>query len=375
MPEVRNVLVVGGGIGGLALSIGLRKAGINVEIVEIKKQWTVYHVGIIAQSNLIRAMVALGIADECVAAGFAYQGVRFCDADGNVIGQQPGLKLAGPRYPAFLGLTRPALHDVLSAAAKKAGAKVWLGLTVANLSQSGDKVIAQFSDGSSSEYDLVVGADGIHSQIRAILFGDQLKPKFTGEGVWRYNVPRPPDVDYGSIYASREGPKAGLIPLTQETAYIFQIGAEPGNPRYPQSELAAIMRNRLKPFGGAIGELTGGINDPGMVVYRPLESVLVPAPWYRGRVVLIGDAAHPITPHLGQGAAQAIEDAVVLAEELASDKPVQDSLESFARRRCERCKFIQQASLQIGEWEMRPDPNADMASLMAKVGQTVVQTI
>jgi len=375
MPEVRNVLIVGGGIGGLALAIGLRRAGIGVEMVEIKKQWTVYHVGIIAQSNLIRAMVSLGIADECVAAGFSYQGVRFCDADGNVLGQQPGLKLAGPRYPAFLGLTRPALHDVLSDATKKAGAKVWLGLTVAKLSQSDNKVTAQFSDGSSGEYDLVVGADGIHSQIRAILFGDQLKPKFTGEGVWRYNVPRPRDVDYGSIYSTREGPKAGLIPLTHETAYIFRIGAEPGNPRYPQNQLASIMRDRLKPFGGAIGELAGGITDPDLVVYRPLETVIVPAPWYRGRVALIGDAAHPITPHLGQGAAQAVEDAVVLADELGKDQPLTEALDSFVQRRCERCKFIQEASLQIGEWEMRPDPSADVGSLMAKVGQTVVQPI
>ena len=375
MPNVSKVLIVGGGIGGLALSIGLRRAGIDVEIAEIKQQWTVYHVGIIAQSNLIRAMVALGIADECVAAGFSYQGVRFCDANGNVISDSPGIKLAGPNYPAYLGLTRPALHDVLSAASKKGGAQVHLGVTIAEISQSPKKVAVKFTDGSAREYDLLVGADGVHSQIRTTVFGDHLTPKFTGEGVWRYNVPRPPDVDYGSIYASSEGPKAGLIPLTRETAYLFRIGAEPGNPRFPKNELAAIMRDRLKPFGGAIGESARGISDPDLVVYRPLESVLVPAPWYMGRVALIGDAAHPITPHLGQGAAQAVEDAVVLAEELGKDKSVKESLDSFVRRRYERCKFIQEASLQIGDWEMRPDPTADVGSLMAKVAQTIVQPV
>ena len=375
MTDVKKVLIVGGGIGGLALSIGLRRAGIGVDIVEIKQQWTVYHVGIIAQSNLLRAMVALGIADECVAAGFPYQGVRFCDANGNVLGDQPGMKLAGPQYPAFLGLTRPALHDVLSAASKKAGTQVRLGVTVAELSQSDKRVTVKFTDRDTREYDLVVGADGVHSQIRKMIFGDHLTPKFTGEGVWRYNVPRPPDVDYGSIYATREGPKAGLIPLTRDTAYIFRIGPELGNPRFPENELANIMRERLKPFGAMIGKLAQGITDPDLVVYRPLESVLVPAPWYRERVVLIGDAAHSITPHLGQGAAQAVEDAVVLAEELGKDIPLKDSLDSFARRRCERCAFILQASLQIGEWEMHPDPNADTTSLMAKVGQTVVQPV
>jgi len=190
MPNVSKVLIVGGGIGGLALSIGLRRAGIDVEIAEIKRQWTVYHVGIIAQSNLVRAMVSLGIADDCVAAGFPYQGLRFCDANGNVMNETPGMKLAGPNYPAFLGLTRPALHDVLFAASKKAGAQLHLGVSVAELRQSESDVAVRFTDGSAREYDLVVGGDGVHSQLRTMLFGDHLQPRFTGEGVWRYNVPR-----------------------------------------------------------------------------------------------------------------------------------------------------------------------------------------
>jgi len=375
MASVNKVLIVGGGIGGLALSIGLRKAGIDVEVVEIRQQWAIYHVGIIAQSNLVRAMVALGVADDCVAAGFPYSGVRFCDATGRVLSQTPGVKLAGPGYPAYLGLTRPALHNVLFAASQRAGAAVRLGLAVAELAQSDTKAAVKFTDGSADEYDLVVGADGVHSQIRTTVFGAHLKPRFTGESVWRYNVSRPPDVDYGSIYASIDGPKAGLIPLTRDAAYIFCIGPEPGNPRFPKEQLAKIMRERLTPFGGAIGDLAREITNPGLVVYRPLESVFVPSPWHRGRVVLIGDAAHAITPHLGQGAAQAVEDAVVLADELHKNVPVQDALACFERRRYERCKLILEASLEIGEQEMHPDPVRDLGLLMAKVGETVVQPI
>ncbi|MGH9563239.1 MAG: FAD-dependent monooxygenase, partial [Terracidiphilus sp.] len=110
MATVSKVLVVGGGISGLALSIALRKAGVDVEVVEIRQKWSIYHVGIIAQSNLVRAMVSLGVADDCVAAGFPYSGVRFCTANGMVLSETPGVKLAGPDYPAYLGMTRPALH-------------------------------------------------------------------------------------------------------------------------------------------------------------------------------------------------------------------------------------------------------------------------
>jgi 2-polyprenyl-6-methoxyphenol hydroxylase-like FAD-dependent oxidoreductase len=375
MASVNKTLIVGGGIGGLALSIGLRKSGIDVDVVEIRQQWSIYHVGIIAQSNLVRAMVSLGIADACVAAGFSYSGVRFCDAGGRVFSETSGVKLAGPDYPAYLGLTRPALHNVLFAASKKAGAVVRLGITVVELAQSDAKVGVKFTDGSSGEYDLVVGADGVHSLIRTMVFGENLKPRFTGEGVWRYNVSRPADVDYGSIYDSPEGPKAGLIPLTRDSAYIFRIGPEPGNPRYPKDQLAAMMRDRLKPFGGAIGRSAHEITNPELVVYRPLESVFVPSPWHRGRVVLIGDAAHAITPHLGQGAAQAVEDAVVLADELQKNASLKESLKSFERRRYERCKLILEASLEIGEQEMHPDAKRDVGPLMAKVGETVVQPI
>lgn len=375
MASVSKVLIVGGGIGGLALAIGLRKAGIDADVVEIRQQWSIYHVGIIAQSNLVRAMVSLGIADDCVAAGFSYSGVRFCDASGRVLSETPGVKLAGPGYPAYLGLTRPALHTVLFAASKKAGAVVRLGLTVAELTQSDSKAAVKFTDGSSGEYDLFVGADGVHSKIRTMVFGEHLKPRFTGEGVWRYNVSRPPEVDYGSIYDSPEGPKAGLIPLTHDTAYIFRIGPEPGNPRFPKEQLATIMRERLKLFGGAIGQLAHEITNPELVVYRPLESLFVPSPWHRGRVVLIGDAAHAITPHLGQGAAQAVEDAVVLADELGRSAQLCDALQSFERRRYERCKLILEASLEIGELEMHPDPKRNLGPLMGRVGETVVQPI
>jgi 2-polyprenyl-6-methoxyphenol hydroxylase-like FAD-dependent oxidoreductase len=376
MANVQKVLIVGGGIAGLSTAIGLRRVGIEAEIVEIKKEWTVYHVGIIVFANFIRAMVALGIADKCVAAGFPYRDLRFYDMQGNFLSSVGGEKLAGPDYPANLGLTRPALHKVLNETAMELGARVRLGLTVSDFEESPGRISVKFTDGSLREYDFVVGADGIDSKLRKMLFGDRHSPKFTGQGTWRCQIPRPKDLDHALIYNGRERGKAGVVPLTHETAYLFKVAGEPGNPRFPADRLAELLKERLEGFGGLIGEIRDrDITAASQIVYRPLEALILPAPWYRGRVLLIGDAAHATTPHLGQGAAQAVEDAVVLAELLPQDEPLTELLESFMQRRYERNKFIVEASVQIGEWEQHPGPDADFIGLTAKSMEVTAQPI
>src|ERR1700674_3409808 len=149
MRTIRKVLIVGGGIGGLSTAIGLRRMGIDVDVIEIKKEWAIHHVGIIVQGNFIRAMVALGIADKCVAAGFPFDEWRFYDAQWNLLSTASGNKLAGPDYPSNLGLTRPALHEVLSDTASELGGRLCLGLTVAEIAQSDEKVSVKFTDGTS----------------------------------------------------------------------------------------------------------------------------------------------------------------------------------------------------------------------------------
>jgi 2-polyprenyl-6-methoxyphenol hydroxylase-like FAD-dependent oxidoreductase len=340
-----------------------------------KPNGKVYHVGIIVQGNFIRAMAALGIADQAVAAGFPYFGVKFQTLHGHTVAEIPGIPMAGPNYPTDLGMARPALHRVLSEAALAAGTNVRLGVTFREIQQNENSATVTFTDGTTGEYDLVIGADGVHSKVRRAIFGDEHQPRFTGQGVWRYNVRQPAAVNYALLCVGLEGGKCGFIPLSEDTGYVLLVQAEPGNPHHPEDKLAEIFRERLAACTGMMAELREQITDSSLVIYRPLESLLMPAPWYKGRVLLIGDAAHTTTPHLGQGAAQAVEDGVVLGELLARDEPIQSLLDEFMQRRFERCKFIVEGSLQLGEWEMRPTPEADAPGLTKKMLEVMAQPI
>lgn len=376
MSTLKKVLIVGGGIGGLSSAIALRNAGVEqVDIVEINSEPKVYHVGIVVQANFIRAMAALGIADQAVKAGFPYNGLRICSSDGEVKAQLSGAKLAGDHYPSNLGLTRPALHHVLLEGVAKVGANLKLGLTFEKIEQYPESVSVTFTDGTTQNYDLVIAADGVYSKVRSVVFGDHFKPKFTGQGVWRYNLPRPKDLVFSHMFEGKTGGKVGYTPLTEDSLYILAVWEEPGNPFFDPATLATEFQKRLDGFGGLIPELSAQITDPTKVVYRPLEAILMPAPWYKGRVLLIGDAAHATTPHMGQGAAQAVEDAVVLGELASSETSVEDILDQFMVRRYNRCKFINEGSIQIGEWEQRPTPDANFAGLMAKMIEVTAQPI
>ncbi|GIU94240.1 MAG: hypothetical protein KatS3mg012_0697 [Gaiellaceae bacterium] len=358
-----RVLVVGGGIGGLSTAIGLRQRGVEVDVVEINPRWDVYGVGIIQPGNAIRALDALGLAERAVAQGFAMKGSRFHDSQGNLLGEVPALDLLGPKYPPMNGITRPRLHAIFQEAVREQGANVRVGLTVSEVGEDGR---VRLSTGEEAEYDLVVGADGIHSTVRKLVFPDAPEPEYTGQIVWRYNVPRPEGLDMLHMFVGSNG-KAGFVPLAPDLMYILYIEAVPADQvKMPDEELANIMRERLAEFGGPVAEVRDRyLIDPTKVVVRPVESLLVPKPWHRGRVVLVGDSAHATSPHVGQGGAMAIEDAVVLSEEVTSGSDLESALQRYVERRFPRCEEIWRISRQIGIWEIEhtPPSEADFVGL------------
>jgi len=254
-----------------------------------------------------------------------------------------------------------------------ASSKTNLGVTVETLDDDGRKVAVTFSDGRTGSYDLVIGADGVYSQIRSMILPDAEKPQFTGQSVWRYNLPRPAELDALQAYNGPTG--VGLVPMSDDVMYMFATTPEPDNPRFPKEGLAARMRERLVNCAPAIRELAEQITDDAGVVYRPLEGMLVTGPWSKGRVVLLGDAVHATTPHLGQGAGMAVEDAIVLAEELGRHDDVEAACLSYRTRRYERCSYIVNSSLGICYGQLGKGPLVDMQQATAEMFETVAKPL
>ena len=368
-----KVLIIGGGIGGLTSAIALRRNGFAVEVIERDPSWSVYGVGIIQQGNVIRAMAQLDLIDDYIEAGFGFDHVEIFIPTGQSVAKIPTPKLV-PDYPSNVGIGRRALHKVLGDRTIAAGANVRLGLTADTLEDDGSGVSVTFSDGSNGRYDIVIGADGLYSQTRESIFLDAPKPEFTGQSVWRYNLPRSEDVDGLHAYEGKTG--IGLVPLSESLMYMYVTTPEPGNPRYQQDQLASAMRAKLADVPSPkIAALAEQITDDAEVVYKPLEWVMLQGPWHAGRIVLLGDAVHATTPHLGQGAGMAIEDSLVLAEELAKAANCEEAFTAYRARRYDRCKYIVDASTAICFGQLGKGPLVDNAQATREMFMKVAEPI
>jgi 2-polyprenyl-6-methoxyphenol hydroxylase-like FAD-dependent oxidoreductase len=365
MAEGRRALVVGAGIGGLGAGIALAQRGWQVEIIEITPEPNVFGVGINQPGNSMRALRALGVDEEVKAAGYQFDYFDFFDAEGNHLVRSYSTLATDDGIPNNCGLSRRDLHRILIGANERLGVEIRYGETVSAQAESNGVVEVGFSTGRSDRYELVVGCDGVNSETRKRIFGDAYEPRYTGTGAWRVTVPRPEDVKGTGLYQGVDA-KAGYIPLSRDWMYLLLTAPEPYRARYDRSDLPAMLRQRLAQFGGLIGDLRDRIRDGDDVIYGPLHEIRAPAPWSKGQIVLAGDAAHACAPHLTQGAAMALEDAVVLAEELDRDRPILESLDAYSRRRLPRTSFVQDASRAIldGETAVTHDNYAEMMTVI-----------
>ncbi|MEK7888349.1 FAD-dependent oxidoreductase [Burkholderia contaminans] len=372
---LQHVLVIGGGFSGMATAIQCAKLGLTVDLVEIDQGWRSYGAGISIGGPTLRALRTIGVLDDFFERGHGGDGVNLYTAGGQSIGVLPTPRVAGEDVPGGGAIMRPVLADILAKATRAAGVRVKLGCTFSRIEPRGEQVDVAFTDGTHGTYDLVVGADGLYSKVRAATFPDAPKPRYTGQGVWRAVVPRPAEIACATMWLGHRI-KAGVNPVSREEMYVFVTEDRPTNDYIDPAEWPRMLSELLAMFDvPLIRSIRAQIGAESHVNYRPLESLLLPAPWFSSRVVLVGDAVHATTPHMAAGAGIGIEDAIVLAEELGRGATVEASLQAFQARRWERCRMVVENSGRLGEIEIGGGDKEEHRRIMHETHMSLARPI
>jgi len=346
MSEIETVLIVGGGIAGLTLGRALHREGLTVELIERSTEWRAEGGGIAASPTACAYCAPLASMAQWSGPG----NVRGGGASATRQATSFLEALWGDVGP-FIGIERTRLQQILVAGVE--GVRCRLGTFVLGISQHDDRVSVAFSDGRFGNYDLVVGADGITSAVRSLVF-DAIAPSYTGAMAWRSVTPIRPRGLAGLQFLLGEGCFFGLCPVGEGHTYGF------GNITAPRTHEPMVGRlNRLRShfagFGGIVQEYLAALESDEQIHCAPVDWVALDR-WHASRVVLVGDAAHASSPMMGQGGCMAMEDACVLAETLCRSATLAEALTTYELRRRPRVSWIHEESQAVAHSFRLPPP-------------------
>ncbi|BFM05120.1 FAD-dependent oxidoreductase [Halioxenophilus aromaticivorans] len=361
---IKSALIIGGGFSGMSAAIALSRIGVEVTLIEIDPNWRTDGAGITVSGPSMRAIEALGLLPVFLQNGCLHEALDVFDAKGDLLKQIPMPKVPGSDIVGGGGTMRPAFAKAMGEVVRSMDISVKLGVTYTSISDGEDQARVTFSDGSDDNFDLVIGADGVFSSVRRDYFPGAQEPKYTGQGVWRAVIPR-----FGvknSMQYLGKNSKFGFTPVSEDEMYLYYTQARPTKERIPDDQLLPQLNALLAEYTSPITrDISATLTDSSQILYRPLEGMLMPRPWYRGRLLLIGDCVHATTPHLASGAGMGHEDAVVLADELSKGGELISGLERFQNRRWERCRMIVANSHRLGEIEIEGGSPQEHTQIMA----------
>lgn len=368
--HAQRLLVIGGGVGGPAVAIRMAERGVAVDLVDIEQNWGAAGTGVTLSALTARALCDLGFAEALMREGHMHDSLQMFTPTGQMFNEIPGHRLFSPDVPSEGGVMRPVLHRMMADRMASLGVSVRTGTSVTALAQDAGGVDVTFTDGTTGRYDLVIGADGLFSKVRGMIMPDAPQPQYTGQVCWRAQMALPADWPTGRMYF---GPvKVGFTPCGPGEMYLFLLENVKEKPRYSEADLLPKMKALLAPFP-ALAALRDTMDETTPIMARPLEAILLEDPWYQGRVILIGDAAHATTPHLASGAGMAVEDAIVLVDELDKTPDYPAAMRAFMERRLPRGRLVVGNSLKLGELEQAGAPTPEIGALMMASLKAIAQ--
>lgn len=364
MPCISSAFVIGGGIAGTSSAIALAQAGVQCDVVDIADVPLGASIGI--NGRPAEALAELGVYDDARAVSHVYEvgttAPTLSDAGGHLLS-------SGPRRPGWPGaidgitIYRPVLIELLEKKARGLGAKIRRGVTTRGIRFDGDGVRVTTTDGAQRRYDLLIGADGLHSKTRALLFPGAPEPAYAGQLSVRWMAPGPAIPGEG-WFVSPVG-RIGFYSLPQGMLYVAAIIDMPEPLRLSDDELYDLFAKLLESVSApAIVELRKRLSPDAELIGRFFESILLPPPWHRDRALLIGDAVHATTAHMGMGGGMALEDSVVLGQCISSAPNLPDALDTFMTRRYERARTVVETSRQASQLEQDHAPASESQRLL-----------
>jgi 2-polyprenyl-6-methoxyphenol hydroxylase-like FAD-dependent oxidoreductase len=329
---VTRILVVGAGVAGLSTARALARAGFSVELVERQPEWNDAGSGIYLPGNAGRALRALGLEQAVLERAFAIPRQRVSDERGRLLAEIDVEALWAGVGPC-LALERTELHSVLRDGASEV--PIRMGVEITGVSDEDGQAAVELGGARAGDYDLVVGADGIRSTVRGLAFGTDAAARPVGQVGWRFLTTCPPEITTWSLMLGHR--TAFLtIPVGNGRAYCYCDVLSS-----PEEQERQDLEDLFSSFAAPVPDLLGSLPDRALVHRSLIEEVALDS-WVRGRVVLVGDAAHATSPNMAEGAAMALEDALVLADCLGRFEAIPEALAAFEARRRPRTDWVRE---------------------------------
>lgn len=365
MPPASRALIIGGGIAGLSASIALAKVGVSCEVVEIGEGPV--GAGMSLSGRVLDVLEELGVYEQCYASAASFTPEMAAPGMKDIAGRAIGAPPTRPERPGAkppMRVFRPVFAQVLEDAARRHGVTIRKGVTFDTIEDRADAAAVKLSNGETNSFDLVVGADGVGSRTRQLLFPDAPEPAYAGQMSIRWMVPASAIEGEGWYVAGAAG-RLGFFHLPHQKVIYVPIVFTMPEKRLSQDEAYRLVRNLLDKFTAPpIVKLRQHLRPDSTLISRPFQWILMPRPWYKGRTLLIGDASHATTAHLGMGAGMALEDSVVLAECVRSASSLAEAYQAFMTRRFERVRLVVDTSLTLSKHEQAGETGLE-ASLMS----------